>query len=204
MDLGTLRVAGEIKLGARSRQYIPLSCEACGVTRELLVDNLLGEKTRNCRCQRGVKYRHPEARLIGARYDAVVRRCTNPADPAYSNYGAIGIECRFPDRQTFVEHVLSELPRDSYIGLQIDRVDNDGHYEPGNLRLVRPRENLRNKSTNRRCEYQGQTVVAADVYDLIKRDHPHFELSRGTTAKLAAAGVRVEDILLRRPRPKRR
>jgi hypothetical protein len=160
-------------------------------------------KTRNCRCQRAIKYRHPEARLIGARYDAAVRRCTDPNDPSYHNYGAVGIECRFSDRQSYVEYVLSNFPLQTYKGMDIDRCNTNGHYEPDNIRVVPRSENLRNMLKNKIFNYHGQNVVAADAYDLIRRDYPNFKLSPGTTAKLAAAGVPLEEILLRKSRKKR-
>ncbi|WP_230534095.1 hypothetical protein [Microvirga roseola] len=89
--------------------------------------------------------------------------------------------------------LINHYHRD-YRGVEIDRIDNDGHYEAGNLRLVNKRDNLRNKHTNKLIRYKGDTIVAADLWSYLKRDHPGFSLSHGTTAKLAAAGVPIEEI----------
>lgn len=65
----------------------------------------------------------------------IKQRCTNPKLPSYDDYGGRGIKMcdrwliSFPD---FLEDV-----KDLYIpGYTIDRINNDGNYEPGNVRWV--------------------------------------------------------------------
>lgn len=56
-------------------------------------------------------------------------RCVNPRAHGFQNYGGRGIEFRFESFAQF----LSELgPRPP--GMTLDRIDNDRHYEPGNVR----------------------------------------------------------------------
>ena len=73
------------------------------------------------------------------------QRCNNPNDKSYHNYGGRGIECRFSSVKEGVEYVKTHLPHETYYKLDIDRINNDGHYEPGNLRLVTRKENLANR-----------------------------------------------------------
>lgn len=203
LPLGTLRLTGnEIVIGERSRQMVQATCSACTRTWKLNVDNVMGGKTTNCRCQRGRKYASPHAAALGNRYDAAKQRCTNPKNPSFPNYGGRGIKLRFT-RAEYIAYVLNELPRDSYTGLDVDRRDNDGHYEPGNLRLVSRAENSRNKRSNRLISYGGMKIVAADLHEALQRDDPGFRLSKGTTAKLAARGASLGDISTRRPRLRR-
>jgi len=75
------------------------------------------------------------------------RRCNNPECRDYRNYGGRGIEVRFKSFDGFIKHVNS-LGYDTYNkikDLQIDRIDNDGHYEPGNIRFTTRRDNLNNR-----------------------------------------------------------
>lgn len=203
LDLGTLKITGSaIVTRERSRQYIEATCVSCGETKEYLVDNIIAGKTSNCRCQRRLKYTDRRAKVLGERYDAINQRCNNPRNANYANYGGRGIECRLT-REAFIKYMLTNHPHPSYKGVEIDRVDNDGHYEAGNIRLVDKSENLRNKSTSKTLTYSGITIVAADLWSYLRRDYPDFSLSKGTTAKLAAMGISVEDILSRKPRSRR-
>lgn len=61
------------------------------------------------------------------------KRCEDPTDAGYGNYGGRGIAFRFPSVADAADWVLENLgPRPK--GGSLDRVDNEGHYEPGNLR----------------------------------------------------------------------
>ncbi len=204
MNIGTLTITSEkIRVGDRSRQYVSAVCARCGETRDYLVENMIRGSTRSCRCERGIKYRDPRAKTLGERFDAIKQRCQNFRNPSYADYGGRGIECRFT-REGFITYALRRLEAESYCGLDIDRIDNDGHYEEGNLRLVPRSINLRNKCNNKIIVYNGATIVAADLYDLLKRDYPNFKLAKGTTARLAAAGISMQEILSRRPRIRRK
>lgn len=72
------------------------------------------------------------------------RRCINKNAMGYANYGGRGIKFLFPSTAAAADWVLDNLgPRPK--GKSIDRIDNDGHYEPGNLRWATPQEQNRNK-----------------------------------------------------------
>jgi hypothetical protein len=88
----------------------------------------------------------PEYRALrGAR-----KRCTNPADANFKNYGARGIEYRFPADLGKATALLLETIGRRPEGLTLDRIDNDGHYEVGNLRWATPREQRSNQHRRRR------------------------------------------------------
>ena len=84
------------------------------------------------------------------------RRCNNPKCKAYKYYGGRGIKCLFKSIDDFVDYVTNELSVKTLTqikGLQIDRIDNDGHYEPGNIRFTTPKINNNN---SRRWSHNSQ------------------------------------------------
>lgn len=195
----------------RSYWLVRGTCERCGETRTIYVDNILSGKTSGCPCYRaykhggtkGARYENEAARRLGERYDAMVQRCRNPKNATYRRYGARGIELRFADRAAFIAYCLEALPHRDYLGVQIDRTDNDGHYEPGNLRLVDQATNLRNTRRTKTVEYRGASVVAADLWHLLKNDFPGLQIGPHRCAKLAGDGVDWREIVTRRGRQRR-
>lgn len=92
---------------------------------------------------------HPLYRL----WAGVKRRCTDPKAQNYPWYGGRGITMHDPwltDAEAFITYVEEHLgPRPP--GKSIDRIDNDGNYEPGNLRwatMSEQRLNARKPSRN--------------------------------------------------------
>jgi hypothetical protein len=74
---------------------------------------------------------------------AMKSRCGNPNNSHYHRYGGRGIKiCEewLDDFQAFYDYMG---PRD--MTQSIDRIDNDGNYEPGNVRWVTKGENTRNR-----------------------------------------------------------
>lgn len=72
------------------------------------------------------------------------QRCNSLKYERYKDYGGRGIKCLFKSSDEFVDYVMDELKIDPR-GLQIDRINNDGHYEKGNIRFVTPKENCNNR-----------------------------------------------------------
>jgi hypothetical protein len=69
------------------------------------------------------------------------QRCENPNDPQFKNYGGRGIEFHFESFEQFFAEV-GPRPDD---GMSLDRIDNDGHYEPGNVRWATDSQQAKNR-----------------------------------------------------------
>ena len=85
------------------------------------------------------KYNATIRGVLQKRYHNIMRRCNDPRCKSYNRYGGRGIECRFNSFEAFVDYVDFTLMVDPR-GLHIHRMDNDGHYERGNIEFLTPKE----------------------------------------------------------------
>ena len=121
---------------------------------------------------------------IYARWQGMHRRCNNPADPHYDRYGGRGIQVcqRWNSIHAFLED-MGHPPA----GMTLDRVDNEGNYEPGNCRWATQEQQNENTCRNRFVEWQGrqQTIKAwGQELDLNPRQISE-RLRRGWTVERA-------------------
>lgn len=84
-------------------------------------------------------------------------RCRNPRNVRYPRYGGRGItHCeRWTSFENFVAD-MGERPE----GMSLDRIDNDGNYEPGNCRWATQEEQQRNRSTTKLTEADVASIRA--------------------------------------------
>jgi hypothetical protein len=94
---------------------------------------------------------------LGQRYDATIQRCRKLTHVSSGNYVGRGIEVRFRSREEFIWWALRKYPESDFKGLDFDRIDDDGHYEPDNLRSVPRSVNLLNTRRQQRgqCKKRG-------------------------------------------------
>jgi len=192
---GMVEVIGPVVL-RNNYQHVLCQCQGCGTQKFINVNSLLRGKSKGCQsCSNTIS---PHAVVLGRRYDAIVARCNCPTYRSWKWYGARGIECRFGSRKEFILWVEKNLPHEDYRGVEIDRKDNDGHYEPGNLRLVTRKENITNRRNTKRVLFRGVPIVLTpDVYHLVRVLDPEVRYSPITTRNLANKGLSVEQIIAR-------
>lgn len=111
---------------------------------------LLSGRTKSCGCQRAkgrwASRRHGLSRSLAHRSWIAMRyRCRNPKAADWKNYGGRGITVC--DRWCSFELFLADMgPRPS-VAHSIDRIDNEGNYEPSNCRWADARQQSRNTRT---------------------------------------------------------
>lgn len=89
---------------------------------------------------------HQERYPYSGTWQQMNQRCLNPNHEAYKNYGGRGISvCKdWQDSYEKWYDYVSKLPHFSEEGYTQDRVNNDGNYEPDNIRWATSKEQLAN------------------------------------------------------------
>lgn len=82
-------------------------------------------------------------------------RCLNKKDRYFYRYGGRGITvcARWMLFKNFLED-MGTRPK----GMVLDRINNDGNYEPANCRWATPLESMRNSSLTKQITFQGETM----------------------------------------------
>jgi len=89
----------------------------------------------------------------------MMQRCRNPKAAKWGLYGGRGISVC--DRWLLFENFLADVgPRGA--GRSLDRIDPNGHYEPGNCRWATIQEQNYNLRKNRLVTHNGITLCVAE------------------------------------------
>lgn len=91
----------------------------------------------------------------------ILQRCENPNDTQYKNYGARGIKV-CTEWHEFIPFHDWAMANGWQRGVSIDRIDNNGNYEPDNCRWVTAKEQARNKRNNHFITFNGKTQTMVE------------------------------------------
>jgi hypothetical protein len=124
-----------------------------------MTDELREQKRRMDEAhQRAVKRRRP---VLYTTWCSMLKRCRCQTATQYKHYGGRGISVcpEWKDFATFKEWALSNGYRR---GLNLDRVNNDGNYEPGNCKFVDHSANMGHTRVSVMIIINGDTACCAE------------------------------------------
>lgn len=147
------------------------ACE-CGRTGRIDGTSLRIGNSKSCGCY---KADNPGAKTHGAtcsnRVNAeykcwlhMIARCTNPSEGGYERYGERGISVCERWITSFEAFRDDMGPRPSARN-SIDRIDNNGNYEPSNCRWATQLQQVRNRSNTRTLTFMGETKTLQEWAD---------------------------------------
>lgn len=165
-----LLVVEFVGLSRHEKSLWRATCD-CGKTTIVVGGQLSSGRTKSCGClQREVvsvaNFKHgsafrerrtPENRI----WNHMIGRCTNRNDAAWEDYGGRGIKVCDRWRESFANFLADMGPRTSPRH-SIDRIDNDGDYEPNNCRWATKHQQMQNIRSNRRITFNGETHVLSE------------------------------------------
>ena len=88
------------------------------------------------------------------------QRCSNPRHRKYHRYGGRGIVVC--ERWQCFKNFFADMGRRPSIRHSLDRIDNNGNYEPGNCRWATTKQQARNTVSNQLVSFQGETLCLAE------------------------------------------
>lgn len=112
----------------------------CGNSFKQMTKSIKNKDTRSCGCIRHKKSGH---KLWGVRKN-MITRCTNPKYKYYKDYGDRGILVCDEWKNDYISFYNWAIKNGYEEGLSLDRINNDGNYEPSNCRWTTQKIQTRN------------------------------------------------------------
>jgi len=157
------------KLGKRGEVRWICKCD-CGKTTNSLGAALRTGTARSCGCLR--------SELTAARFTThgwarrplfviwrnMIKRCYDPRDPSFHNWGGRGIKVcdRWRNSYDNFEKDVGARPANQTLG----RIDNNGDYEPSNCRWETRKQQANNMRTNDCLQFNGETLTLSQIADI--------------------------------------
>lgn len=170
----TVVARAENKAGAAQWSCV---CE-CGKIAIVKGVELRRGHTKSCGCLSREKLLHAShghanggGTRIYRQWADMLKRCTNPANGSFQNYGGRGI--KVCERWLKFENFLTDMGEGG--GLTLDRIDNNGNYEPGNCRWATIVEQARNTRRNKLTTANGKTQCIAAWAEELSIPYPTLQ-----------------------------
>lgn len=125
---------------SRHKMYL-FKCE-CGNDKVATAINVRANRVKSCGC---LSKKHGKCGTeIYSVWTGMKSRCYYEKNENYINYGARGIKVCERWKSSFI-NFYEDMGDKPSVKHQLDRIDNDGDYEPSNCRWVTPSENCLNR-----------------------------------------------------------
>lgn len=164
------------KVGVSSKQQSQWLCK-CDCGNEVVVSrtnlSINRTKTVSCGCWRKnliTKHNKYKTSIYRA-YINMKQRCYNQKKDVYKYYGARGIKICDEWLNDFMSFYDWSMNNGYKKGLSIDRIDNDGNYEPSNCRWVNSMTQMNNTRQNHYITYENETHTIAEWARILNEDY---------------------------------
>lgn len=199
LTFGSWTVIRFVGLNSRHQRLWLCRC-GCGKQVNRTAGYIASGRSRSCGCvgnAAGAAKRTTHGLTKSGTYNSwrcMKKRCTDPTCSEFQYYGGRGITVCARWLQSF-ENFLADVGERPSRRHSLDRINNNGNYEPGNVRWATPAQQNRNHRGNVMIEWNGRRQCLSDwasqlgIYSttLAKR-LKHLPLSVALTAPAARTG----------------
>lgn len=186
-----LTVAGYYGQDKRKKSVWWCICQ-CGKDVILNSGNLLSGHTRSCGClmrerAHQIKHNGTHTKLYKV-FTGMISRCECKTASEYHNYGGRGIKICSEWRNNFSNFRDWCYQNEYDENLSIDRINNEGNYEPGNCRFATQIVQSYNKRTTRRVLIKGVLLTVLEISE-------KYNLSKQLVLGRITKGFSTEEII---------
>ena len=198
---GRFTVIGWTPAAANGTRRILCRC-MCGQRKTLCAGEIIAGRTQSCGClrrgprpdtsARQLRHGHATRGRISPEYTAIkniFQRCRNPKNTEYPNYGGRGIDVfqGWQDYAVFLQYLTDTIGLRPSPLHSLDRIHNEGNYEPGNIRWATAKEQASNRrKVGMLCQFSDDELFG----ELVRRDAVCLRQSRSVSADPATRQFR--------------
>lgn len=177
------RRKGKNGVQARIVYWVECLCD-CGKIKHGERATITRGQIESCGCKYGFYFLSRKHKSEFFMWMNIKARCYKKNHPEYKNYGKRGIK--------MCDEWLNSFERFfNYIGLRpsgklsLDRIENDGNYEPGNVRWATDEVQNNNRRANKFIEFEGKkmTVPQWSKFKDIPKSAIYYRFTKGWTAQ---------------------
>jgi len=189
------------KYGKNWETYLCV-CE-CGNEKIVSRNNLFSKNVNSCGClqreavraigHKNLKHGKVPKKLYRV-WEGMHERCRDIKNVSYPRYGGRGITV-CPEWNDYIEFRDWALKNGYKEGVSIDRIDNNGNYEPSNCRWVELSVQSQNKRSNRHITINGETLTHSEWEKKLglTRGVIYSRIYAGWTEEAAVLGRKIPD-----------
>lgn len=176
--------------GLKKKETYWLCLCDCGKETTVIAYSLKSGRIKSCGCYHKEKcktHNKSNNKLYWIR-SSIIQRCFNSNDHNFYRYGGRGITICDEWRNNFEAFYDWAISNGYREGLSIDRINNDGNYEPSNCRWVTQKVQSNNTRKNHLITINGEVKTMQQWADL-------YNMSKHTFYARYAKGLRGEDLI---------
>lgn len=154
----------------------------CGKEKTVAIATLKNGTSKNCGCKK-VKHGFEGSKIYRV-WSHMKERCYRQKHKSYKHYGGRGIKVcsEWLEASNFIDWAFKNGYQE---GLTIERIDNNGNYEPSNCTWITNKEQQRNKRNNRFFTIGGETKTVSEWAEICGLDRHTllYRINKGEIGK---------------------